>query len=124
MESQYQKWVNLSYLALAALVGYIVFALSFKAVGAWDLEARVHNVELIVRGFSLLVGGLLFLILWKNQKSNQFMNEVVNELVRVTFPTPKETMNATVVVIVMVLVSGLILGLFDYICTVLLKWIV
>jgi preprotein translocase SecE subunit len=124
MESQYQKWVNLSYLALAALVGYIVFALGFKAVGAWDLEARVRNVELVVRGVSVLAAGLLFFILWKNQKSNQFMNEVMTELARVTFPTPKETMNATVVVIVMVLVSGMILGLFDYLCTVLLKWVV
>jgi preprotein translocase SecE subunit len=124
MESQYQKWVNLSYLALAALVGYIVFSLSFKAVGAWDLEARVRNVELIVRVGSVVAGGLLFFILWKNQKSNTFMNEVMSELARVTFPTPKETMNATVVVIIMVIISGLILGLFDYLCTTLLKWIV
>ncbi len=100
MENQYQKWVNLSYLALAALAGYIVFALAIRLVGVYDLETRVQNVELIVRGLSVGLAGLLFLLLWRNEKGNQFMNEVMVELSRVTWPTHKETSSATVVVIV------------------------
>ncbi len=121
MENQYQKWVNLSYLALAAVVGYIVFALAIRLVGVYDLETRVHNVELIVRGLSVGLGGLVFLILWRNQQANQFMNEVMVELSRVTWPTQKETSSATVVVIVMVLISGAVLGFLDYVWTSLLK---
>ncbi len=60
MESQHQKWVNLSYLALAILFGYIIFSMAGKIVGAYDLEARVRNVELILRGVSVVCGGYSF----------------------------------------------------------------
>ena len=123
MENQYQKWVNLSYLALAALVGYVFFALSFKLIGAYDLEARVRNLEIIVRVGSIVVGGLLFLILYRNEKTNQFMGEVVEELARVTWPTQKETSSATFIVIVMVLISGMVLGALDYAWTRVMQWI-
>jgi preprotein translocase subunit SecE len=123
MENQYQKWVNLSYIALAAMVGYIVFALAIRLVGVYDLETRVQNVELIVRGLSLGAGGLLFLILWRHEKANTFMNEVMVELSRVTWPTQKETTSATFVVIIMVLISGAVLGFLDYVWTQLLRQI-
>src|SRR6185312_7606334 len=106
--NQYQKWVNLSYLGLAGIVAYVVFALALRLVGVYDLETRVHNIDLIVRGVSVGLGGLVFLILWRHEQANQFMNEVMVELSRVTWPTPNETRNATVVVIVMVLVSGML----------------
>lgn len=123
MESQYQKWVNLSYLALAALVAYIVFAFSTKVVATYDLEARVREIDLILRAGSLLVGGLLFFILYRNDQATQFTNEVMVELSRVTWPSQKETTSATFIVIVMVVISGLILGFLDYLWTALLKWV-
>ena len=124
MESQHQKWVNLSYLALSIVVGYLVFALSVKIVGTYDLEARVHNVELIIRGISILATGLLFFLLWRNDRANQFMNEVVVELSRVTWPTPKETASATFLVLIMVLLSGMVLGLLDYLWTAVIKLVI
>jgi preprotein translocase SecE subunit len=123
MESNYQKWVNLSYLAVAILLGYLVFSLAAKVVGIYDLETRVRNVELIIRGLSMVAAGILFLVLYRNQQANQFMNEVMVELSRVTWPTQKETINGTIVVIIMVIFSGLVLGLLDYLWTTLLKWI-
>lgn len=123
MEGQNQKWVNLSYLALAVLVGYIVFALAAQIVGIYDLEARVRNVDLIVRGASVFSAAILFFVLYRNERSNQFMNEVVVELSRVTWPTQKETSSATMIVIVMVVISGMVLGLLDYLWTTLLKWV-
>lgn len=123
MENQYQKWVNLSYLALAALVGYVIFALSLKVVGAYDLEARVRDIDLIVRGVSLGIGGLLFFLLYRSEQANQFMNEVMVELSRVTWPTQKETSSATAVVIIMVIISGIVLGILDYVWVAVLKWI-
>lgn len=124
MESQYQKWVNLSYLALAVLLGYVVFSVGGKVAGTYDLEARVRDIDLILRGVSVAVAALLFVILYRNDEANQFMNEVMVELSRVTWPTHKETTSATTVVIIMVLVSGLALGLLDYVWTTLLKWLV
>lgn len=123
MESQYQKWVNLSYLAAALLFGYIVFSTSNKIVGAYDLEVRVRNIELILRGVAVVAGALLFTVLYRHEKANQFMNEVMVELSRVIWPTQKETSSATGVVIVMVLISGLVLGFLDYCWIHLLKWV-
>jgi preprotein translocase subunit SecE len=123
MENQHQKWVNLSYLALAAIVGYIIFDVALKVVGAYDVEARIRSIELMVRVLSVVIGGIVFFVLWSNDQANQFMNEVVIELSRVTWPTQKETTNATIVVVVMVLFSGLALGMMDYFWTMLLKWV-
>ena len=119
----YQKWVNLSYLAVAGLIVYVIFTGGQYAVSAYDLEARIHNVELVLRGISLLIGLIVFFVLYRHEQANQFMNEVVTELVRVTWPTQKETSNGTIIVIVMVLVSGMFLGFFDYIWTNLLKMV-
>ena len=123
MESQNQKWVNLSFLAAAILVGYIVFTLSGKIVAAYDLETRIRNVDLILRGAAVAVGAILFISLYRNERGNQFMNEVVVELSRVVWPTPKETSSATMIVIIMVVISGVVLGLLDYCCVELMKWI-
>ena len=123
MESQFQKWVNLSYLAAAILLAYVVFTFGHSLASIYDLEARVHNIELVVRGVSAVFGGLLFLILWRNHDANQFMNEVITELSRVTWPTQKETSSATFIVLIMVLISGVILGFLDYCWTMLVKWL-
>jgi preprotein translocase SecE subunit len=121
--SQYQKWVNLCFLAFAGLLAYLVFATGLHAVAAFDLEARVRNVDLILRGVSILMGAIVFFGLYRNDQTNQFVNEAVTELVRVSWPTHKETTNGTIIVIVMVLISGMVLGLFDYIWTHLLQMV-
>ncbi len=123
MESQFQKWVNLSYLAVAILVGYIVFSVSGKIVGAYDLEVRFRNIELILKGVSAVLGLIVFMVLYRHEQANQFMNEVMVELSRVTWPTQKDTSSATAVVIVMVVVSGMILGLLDYFWIQVVQWI-
>lgn len=123
MESQYQKWVNLSYLALAAIVGYIVFSMAGKIVGVYDLETKFRSIDLILRGLAFLVVAVVFGVLYKNQQSNQFMNEVMVELSRVTWPTQKETTSGTIVVLVMVIITGLVLGFLDYIWTMLLRFV-
>lgn len=123
MDSQNQKWVNLSYLSLAVLLGYVVFAFGFFLMGTYDLEAKVKNFELVLRIVSLLVGGSLFFLLVKSDQVNQYMHEVVVELGRVTWPTAKETRAATIVVMIMVLISGLVLSLLDFFWTKLIQMV-
>ena len=124
MENQHQKWVTLSYLAVAALLAFVALQLGQKLVGVYDLEARVRNAELMLRGFSVLAGVVLFVALYQSEQATQFMTEVVVELSRVTWPTRKETSAATVLVIIMVIISGLFLGFLDYLWTVILKWVI
>ncbi len=121
MESQHQKWVTVSYLAAAALFGYIVFSMSGKVVSFYDLEVKIRNIGLILRVASVLLGVLVFIVLSRNDDVNQFMNEVMTELSRVAWPTQKETASSTFVVIVMVLISGTVLGLLDFVWIQMLK---
>ncbi len=121
MESQHQKWVTLSYLTVAGLFGYLVFSMGGKLASFYDLEAKIRNIDLILRAASAVLGALLFVILYRHDEVNQFMNEVMAELGRVAWPTQKETASSTFVVIVMVLISGTVLGLLDFVWIQLLK---
>ena len=123
MENSNQKWVSVTFLAFSILIGYIVFAGLFKLAGVYDFEAKVKNIDLVIRLASLAIGSLLFLILYKNESANQFMHETVTELSRVTWPTNKETISSTWVVVIMVLVTGVILGLLDKFWTLVIQWI-
>jgi len=124
MENQQQKWVTLSYLAVAALLSFVALQLGQKLVGAYDLEAKVRNAEMILRMVSILLGAVVFFVLYRSEPATQFVSEVVVELSRVTWPNQKETRSATVLVIIMVLISGLFLGFLDYLWTVVLKWVI
>jgi preprotein translocase SecE subunit len=117
MEQQHRNYVIASYAAVAALVGYVILQIALRLAGQFDLEARVHNIDAIVRTGSIVVGAIVLFVLFFNDRANQFMSEVVVELARVTWPTTKETTNATFIVIIMVLISGMILGLLDYLFT-------
>lgn len=123
MEQNNQKWVNISFLAVSVLLGYIVFVALFKLAGVYDFETKVKNIDLVIRLVSIGLGAVLFLGLYKNDTANQFMHEAVTELSRVTWPTNKETFNGTIIVVIMVLVTGLILGLFDKFWTLVIQWI-
>lgn len=124
MENQRQKFVYGSFIAAAALLYYIVFELASLIAGIYDLEARVQNADLILRGSSILLGFILFVGLWRSDRANQFMNEVVVELSRVTWPTSKDSLRATVVVMIMVLISGLFLGGMDSLWTWMLQLVI
>ena len=123
MENTNQKWVTGAFLAFSMLIAYIAFVALFKLAGVYDFEAKMKNVDLIIRLGSLGLGLLLFFGLYKNESANQFMHEVVTELSRVTWPTQKETTSATFVVVIMVLITGLLLGLLDKFWTLVIQWI-
>jgi len=90
-------------------MGYIVFAALFKLAGMYDFEAKVKNLELMIRLLSIGVGAGLFVGLYSSDRANQFLHEVVAELARVTWPSQKESWNNTFIVVVAVLVTSLFL---------------
>jgi len=121
MENQYQKWVVGSLMAFSALIAFVLFSVSLKLTGFYDVEASVRNLDLWLRLGSLVFAGLLFFVLYKNERSFQFISEVISELSRVTWPTQKETTSATFVTIIMVLISGFILWMLDNLWTYLIQ---
>ncbi len=124
MEQQYQKFINASYVLVAALIGYLFLATMMKLSGIFDFESKVKSIELIIRGGSILLGVAVFLLLYTNTAANAFMTEVSVELLsKVTWPTSKDTYAATGVVIVTVVIASLILGLFDWLWALTIKGI-
>ncbi len=114
MENQFQKVVTVSYLALGALISFLLLAALMKVSNIFDLESKIKSIEYIIRFSSLGVGAITFFVLLKNPKANEFMNEVAMELMtKVTWPTSKETWSATMIVIVTVVIAGIFLWLFD-----------
>lgn len=113
MDRTRQLLVNLSFLSGALLVVYVAGSLLEQVSGAYDLEARIKNADLVLSGTSIFLGVLTFAYLYRSDKINQYMNEVVAELSRVTWPTHNDTVRGTIVVMIMVVIAGFFLGGLD-----------
>lgn len=108
-----QKWVNLSYMALAALIAFVLFVLATKLSVMMDFDGRVRSLDKILMGGSALLGLVIFLGLSKSSVANNFMNEVVAEYTKVTWPTQDETLKATIAVLIAVVIAGIALWIID-----------
>ncbi len=117
MDNQLKKWVMLSYVGISALLIWVVIMIGDRMANAYDIEARMKDIDTYIRVGAFVLGGICFAILAKHRKANTYMNEVAIEMSRVTWPTVPDTQKATVVVIVMVLISGVFLGGLDAIMT-------
>ena len=118
-----QKWVNLSYVAAAFLVAYIVFVLATKFSVFLDFDGRIRSLDKILLGSSAVLGLAIFAGLYKSSRVNTFMNEVVAELSKVTWPTQNETVKATIAVLIAVLIAGVVLWIVDSIWVYLLGFV-
>lgn len=122
MDQQHQKFVNISYILFAVLIAYLAFAGMMKVSSTFDLESKVKSIEYIIRTGSVVLGFLIFAVLYRNATANAFMGDVAVELLtKVTWPTIKETQVATGVVFVTVIIASLILGFFDWIWALAIK---
>lgn len=108
-----RKWVNLSFIATAALLGIVVYMLAQKFAVALDFEGRVQNLDSILRGGSFGLAFLTWLILYKHKTANVYMDEVFSELSKVTWPGREETFKGTIAVLIAVTIAGFLLGLVD-----------
>ena len=123
-ENQHQKIVNVSYLAFAALVAFILLTGMMKIADTYDFEARIKSIEYVIRGISIALAVGIFAGLYRSPTVNSFMNEVVTELFnKVTWPARRDTMVATGVVMVTVLIAGVVLAVFDWLWTIALRWV-
>jgi preprotein translocase SecE subunit len=115
MENQKENLVNLCFVAVAILVGFIVHAGVVFLLSRFALESKLTfvNIEIFKNGLAVLFGLAAFFALYFNGSANQFTYEVIEELAKVSWPTQNETVRATVVVFGMVIFSAIVLGAFD-----------
>lgn len=118
-----KKWVNLSFLASAVLLGMIAFLMSQKIAVALDFEGRVQNLENYLRLGSAALGALLYLVLYRHKVANAYMDEVFTELSKVTWPGREETFKGTIAVIIAVTIAGFLLGIVDWTWSTMMKFL-
>ena len=102
------KYVHLLF-AIGSLI--LAFLLAETAKWVWGYFAKPN--ELLINGAAVVLGIVLGLMAYKNERFFTAAYDVTHELEKVTWPTRKETTAATVVVMVTVGVASLILAGFD-----------
>ena len=119
----HKKVVSVSFLALAALVAFIVLSALLKLSSVYDLESKFRSIEYVFRIASVLIGAEVFVVLYKTPTVVVFSDEVVSELLeKVTWPSSKETTVATGLVLIIVGIASLFLALSDWVSTSVLQW--
>lgn len=109
----YQRWINISYLVVTAVL-WLVFRHLAEVI--WDLAHLQASPDALIAPTDWIALGLaavVFITMLRNRRLNEFMGEVALELSKVTWPPRKESvMSAGVIVVLVGIVSLLLVG-FD-----------
>lgn len=120
----YQRWINISYLVVSALL-WLVFRHLAELV--WDLTRMPVSQDVIMAPtdwIALVLSVVVFVTLLRNRRLNEFMGEVSQELAKVTWPPRKESvMSAGIITVLVAIVSLLLVG-FDSLWQALLRVVV
>ena len=111
---QLQRWVVLSFIVTAILVGMTVQSASISGFAQFAIpDSRVGPITLSTV-LALVSGGGTLLALMRNQRVVEFSIEVVAELAKVTWPNKDETIHASTTVVVTTVLIATLLGIYDF----------
>ena len=110
----HQRYVVLSFIVLAILMGAAVQA----AAGSAVVELGFEDVRVggLINATSLAAIGtalLSFIVMIRSVTIVQFTDECVDELSKVTWPSREETVRASTTVVFTTLLVAALLGLYD-----------
>ena len=102
-----------SYLGTAIGAWYLVrSSLAYLYLNFYQIR-RLPGINGMREGLPVLVGFIVFFILFKHPRINVVMEEVVSELKKVTWPSRDEVVKSTTVVIICIAIASFILAGFD-----------
>ncbi len=113
MDNTNSKIVTLSFLTVAALIGFTIATLLQVFSGAFGFVARAMEMDLVRHGLPILIAVSLFAYLQFNKSVLTWADEVIGEVKKVVWPPIKDTRGMTIIVVVMVFISGIIVSVFD-----------
>lgn len=113
MENSNSKIVTISFLTIAALIGFTVATLLQVFSGAFGFVARAMEMDLVRHGLPITIAVALFLYLQLNKGILTWADEVIAEIKKVVWPPIKDTRGMTIIVLVMVFISSIIVSSFD-----------
>ena len=129
METNYRKFTSLSFLALSALVGYVLFLIltevaNIAKIGGSDTLGTGLSWNVVGGSFSALVSLIGFIVLMTNKIATEFTDDVFAELHRVTWPSLKETGQSTLVVSITVIIAAVMFFLMDLLWGGVFEWVI
>jgi preprotein translocase subunit SecE len=108
-----RKIIITSYLTSAMVVWFLArqmiqyFYLTFYQI------RRLPGIAFTREVVPVLLGLIVFAVLFRHPKVNLFLEEVVSELRKVTWPSREEVVRSTTVVIICIAICSVVLGVFD-----------
>lgn len=113
MDNTNSKIATLSFLALAALIGFTVSTLLTVFSGAFGVVAKLVSYDIVKHGLPVAIALALFLYLQFNRAVLSWSDEVIIEIKKVVWAPLKDVRGMTLVVVVMVVISSIIVSVFD-----------
>ncbi len=111
----YQKYIILTFLTAAVLVGMAVRGLGIPLLATLEIgDPQIFGLTNATTVLGLASGAATFLVLNRHPIVYDFTDEVIVELARVVWPSKQETIRCTSIVIVFTLVVAAALAGYDY----------
>ncbi len=111
---RHQRYVLLSYVVAAALMGWAIQAACVSGFAQFAIpDNRVFGLLNTTTVVAYVSGGISFIALLRNVKVTQFTDEVIDELSKVTWPTREETMRASTTVVLTTFFTAAVLAAYD-----------
>lgn len=112
---QHQRWVVLSFLVAAVLVGWTVQAASVSGFAQFAIPDQRMGPVTLSTVLALVAGAITLVALLRNEQWVAYTDECVDELSKVTWPSREETIRASTTVVVTTLLVAALLGLYDFV---------
>lgn len=118
-----KKWTN-AFLAVVCLLTSYLSIKFLQQVGEWfNLEAHVPYFVAIVQVVSVVLGAVVFVLIYRHQEAAKYLAEVFSELVKVIWPESDSVLKLAVGIIIGIAIVSGILVLIDYIFRFLLGFV-
>ncbi len=117
-----RKIIVTSYLTVSAILWYLSRSVLQWLYLTYYQVRRVPGITTVREVLPLVIGGLVFLILYRHATVNAYAEEVVSELKKVTWPGRPDVVRSTTVVLVCIVIASALLATFDLIFGKLVGW--
>lgn len=118
-------WLNVGYIATAALFSYVLW-LAAETIGiqtGW-LERFDEWYNPVAGGVSVILGVAVVAYFRTSKEKNEYFLSAIAELRKVSWPSLDDTRRMTIIVCVVVAIFAVILSVFDIFWAKVLKYII
>jgi preprotein translocase subunit SecE len=109
-----KKWIQTTVAVTCILLVYVLISFFEKLAEWFTLETMVPYYFGVTQVISVFVGLVVYVMVFKNAKSNEFLTNVYQEIMKVVWPDRQQTWRHTFVIMIAVTIMGFVFGFFDF----------